>query len=121
MQYNLAQVISVYTGRLMIPMDDLYDTLSKMLNYDLFTHQIPPAAAAMRPHIKAKYPELPEKLPDWVNDEKSVYKWLDENKPVYGDVFELESIKVPENINELLTKFVERRGSEAVIPVIVDG
>ena len=58
MKFTLGQVLTVTTGRLLCPMDELYAILNFMTQEDLYTHQLPRASNHCKPALLEKYPIL---------------------------------------------------------------
>lgn len=59
-RYDIADVVSVTTGRLVTPrhVDAMYDILNWMTNDNLFTHQLPRASQECAPWLLRWFPEL---------------------------------------------------------------
>ncbi|KAF0156252.1 MAG: hypothetical protein FD189_1057 [Elusimicrobia bacterium] len=57
-EFSLGAVLSVATGTLLCPIDEIYGILNHMTGDNLFTHQLPRAFRACEPEIKRQYPVL---------------------------------------------------------------
>jgi hypothetical protein len=56
--FSLGTILSVTTGKLLCPMDNLYEILNFLTGEQLYTHQLPRAGDAGKPYILQQYPQL---------------------------------------------------------------
>jgi hypothetical protein len=86
--FKLGAVLSVVSGKLLCPIDDLYEILNYMTGDDLMTHQLPRASKMCKPAILKQWPLLAEIKTDQINTEN----WKQELDAIISqiDVSELE-------------------------------
>lgn len=92
MKFSLAEVLTVTHGYLLVEFNYLIDMLNYLTEDDLFTHQLPRAAAWAGPQILNQYPELKTVNFDNVNFSEgapAVERWLQTAIHIYGNEFEL--------------------------------
>lgn len=120
--FTLDAVLTVTSGILLTPIDELYKILDYLTGQQLFTHQLPRAADFAKPHILKKYPELKNiDIPE-VSSEEEVKSFLDSLKEKgMNEVYELDPMTdfIPKGpIQEL----VEMRGgsTEGIIIAVAE-
>lgn len=57
-QFPLAQILTITTGRLLCPIDGVYEILNHITGDSLFTHVLPRAGKFAKPILLEAYPEL---------------------------------------------------------------
>lgn len=57
-EWSFPVMLTCVTGRLLCPIEEVYQILSHVLGYEVYTHQIPSALAESRPWILQHYPAL---------------------------------------------------------------
>lgn len=82
MEYQLAEVLSVTTGRLLCPFDNLHKLLTELAGEPVFTHALPRVCEEAAPLILARYPALADvSVPEFsgVRDraEAEIASWLE--------------------------------------------
>ena len=83
--FDLADVLTVTTGRVLCPIGDMYDVLNFLTGGNLFTHQLPRAMRESAPAIYAQHPDLADiALPESWDDEADVIAWLAEQVARFG-------------------------------------
>ncbi len=119
--FTLDIVLTVTSGILLTPIDELYRILNYLTGEQLYTHQLPRASEFAKPHIFKKYPELKKvEIPN-VSTFEEVEAFINslKNNGMLAE-YELEPMTdfVAKNpIQEL----IEMRGSsEGIIPVVID-
>lgn len=68
--FKLGQVLTVTSGFLLCSIDELYQVLNYLTNDNLYTHQLPRAADAVKPQILAQFPELDIPIPKMSTEEQ---------------------------------------------------
>lgn len=121
--FDLGTVLTVTTGRLLTDIDNLYDILGFMTGESLFTHQLPRASVACKGPLLEKFPELaeitvPEKS-DTFDTAKKIMAWLDTQKAIYGNAFEVEPLESFEHKNPL-TELAEMMPDKPIVAVIAE-
>lgn len=125
--FDLGTVLTVTTGRLLTNMGKLYNILDFMVNDNLMTHQLPRATQACEGLLLAQFPKLnevvvPEKFEFDAGDpdslKKAVNDWLDTQKAIYGNAFEVEPLESFEHKNPL-TELAEMT-DKPIIAVVAD-
>lgn len=58
--FSTEAVVTAYTGRMACGIGELYEILGFLLDDDLFTHQLPAASNAVKPHLEQQFPWLAE-------------------------------------------------------------
>lgn len=96
-KFSLAQTLTIVTGRLLCPMEKVYQIVSFMVRYPAFTHELPILCPRCKTEILRQHPglakvALPEKIDASNLDE--VVKCLEK---VHGSEFEIEAF--PEGTN----------------------
>lgn len=87
MQFHLGDVLTVTTDVFLAPdgVDSLYKLLNHMTGDNLYTHQLPRAAAECKPELLRQHPDLAEIVPPATfNGEEHVWRWLAEQTDRYG-------------------------------------
>jgi len=57
-RFTIGQILSVYTGKLMCDISDLYKIANFLMDDNLFTHQLPRAAREAKPWLLESLPWL---------------------------------------------------------------
>lgn len=125
-KFDIGAVLSVTTGKLLCPFDELHEALDGLTGESLFTHQLPRAAESARAYVFSIHPELKSiEVPeiDGTSEEraKQVKDFLDslvENG--YPRNYEIETMKDFESKNPLQELIEMRGGTDGIIPVIID-
>ncbi len=89
--FRLGAVLSITTGTLLCPMEDVYAILNHMTGDNLFTHQLPRAARECRPFLMRQFPGLPHGFDERVTTD-NWSQWLYAAIQKHGDSFEVEQI-----------------------------
>ncbi|GGK62099.1 hypothetical protein Sme01_04020 [Sphaerisporangium melleum] len=93
--FHLGDILTVTTDRLVSPdgMDGVYQILNWMTGESLFTHQLIRAAKECAESLREQHPALADiDVPDWVNDEATVKRWLDSQVSVFGEWWPVEPL-----------------------------
>ncbi|GAB3251842.1 DUF7736 domain-containing protein [Kineosporia babensis] len=93
--FHVGDLISVHSGRLVSPrhVDGLYDLLGWMTGDNLMTHQLPSASRIAQPYLEDQHPWLKDvTVPDWINSQATLEKWLSEIVPVLGEMHAVEQM-----------------------------
>jgi hypothetical protein len=125
-KFHIGVVLSVTTGKLLCPFDELHEFLDYLTGQQLFTHQLSRAADSGAHYIYSLYPELefidvPKIEGTSEQREKQVKDFLNylvtSGIPKEYDLEPMEDFEAKNPIQEL----IEMRGSdEGIIPVIID-
>ena len=117
MYFELGQILSVTTGRLLCEIDDLYDILNFMTGDNLMTHQLPRAMKECSPSILAQLPQLSDVTGEEITPENA-RDWLFYKTIEFGDKFELEPVNQEEYKHiDPIEEIVSMVGPEKVIVV----
>ena len=93
--FALGDVLSITTDRLVSRdhMGGVYRILGYMTGDELFTHQLPRAAAECKPALLAQHPQLKDiEVPDDFDDERHVYLWLTQQERIYGETLDVDPL-----------------------------
>ena len=82
-RFPIGHVLSVTTGKLLAPIDNLYKILDYMTGESLYTHELPEYSNKVKPYIFERYPELKEVDDSSVNRD-NWEMWLKEQEDKYG-------------------------------------
>lgn len=125
-RFTLGVVLSVTTGKLLCPFDELHEFLDYLTGQSLFTHQLPRAADSARPYIFSIYPDVEFTVVPPIDGsreqrEDQVRDFLDGLvRSGYQSEYEFEPMKDFE-AKDPIQELIEIRGStDGIIPVIVD-
>lgn len=125
-RFTLGAVLSVTTGKLLCPFDELHEFLDYLTGQNLFTHQLPRAADSGAPYIFSIYPEVeftdvPKIEGTKEEREEQVKKFLDYLiQSGYQKEYEFEPMEDFE-AKDPFQELIEMRGSEdGIIPIIMD-
>lgn len=102
--FDLGTVLTVTTGRLLTDMGSVYEILNFMTGEDLMTHQLPRASRACEGPLLSQFPKLAEiEVPKGFTGDtaKAVPQWVDTQKAIYGNAFEVEPLESFEHKNPL--------------------
>lgn len=103
-RFNLCAVLTITTGKLLCPMDDVYTVLNYMTGDNLYTHQLPRAMRECAPHLKAQFPILSAETGEGITAENYKY-WLEQAVIKYGEWFDVAP--VPEHAHEFIDPLSE--------------
>ena len=96
--FHISDILTITTGRLVSTrhMDGIYDILNYMTGDNLFTHQLPRAAAECQPWLEEQLPFLRDIVaPDFESgDKEEVMAWVEEIAEHYGEVLLVEPLPV---------------------------
>ena len=125
-KFSLGVVLSVTTGKLLCPFDELHKFLDYLTGESLFTHQLIRGREAAVPYILSIYPEIEStNVPeiDGTSEEREaqVKEFLNDLVDSgYLRDYEFEPMKDFESRNPI-EELIEMRGStDGIIPVIID-
>jgi hypothetical protein len=90
----LADVLTITTDKLLSRrhMDGIYETLRLMTGQDVFTHQLPAVADAVKPVLIEQHPFLADLMPPNGLDKADLLAWLTEAERVHGETVEVTPI-----------------------------
>jgi hypothetical protein len=101
-RFALGTVLSVTTGRLLCPVDDLYQILNYMTGDSLFTHQLPRAYEVCVRPLLAQFPQLADvQVPADLKGEDACRAWLTNQIGIYGDTFDVEPLESWRHVDPL--------------------
>ncbi len=89
--FSFGQILSIYTGRLMCPIDKVYEILDFLHNTNLFTHQLPRASDDAKPWLLESLPWLDGITCDEITPD-NVLNRLEYYESKYGTLHPLEAI-----------------------------
>jgi hypothetical protein len=124
--FDLGTVLTVTTGRLLTDIGNVYNILDFMTNDNLMTHQLPRASNACTKPLLAQFPQLNEvEVPESFEGEDhdphaAVKNWLDTQKVIYGNAFEVEPLESFEHKNPL-TELADMRPDMPIVVVAPKG
>lgn len=81
--FTLGEVLSITTGKLLCPIDQVYEILNYMTDDSLYTHQLPRVSEECRPYLLKQHPDLADVDASSVNTE-NWQAWLRETVEKYG-------------------------------------
>lgn len=85
-RFPLGVVLSVTTGRLLAPFDQMHELLDFMTGDTLMTHQLPRACEECAPVLLARHPRLADVVvPETFGDEAAVKRWVAEQAERLGE------------------------------------
>lgn len=93
--FALGDVLSITTDRLVSRdhIGGVYRILGYMTGDELYTHQLPRAAAECKPALLVQHPQLKDVLvPDEFDDERHVYLWLAQQERIYGETLGVDPL-----------------------------
>lgn len=103
--FDLATVLSVVSGHTLTHIENIYKLKNFLINGNLYTIGLITDNEICKNYILEKYPfltniNIPENLNSW--NEKN--KFIEEQKNIYGNIFELSPIS-----NSLIEENVDRK------------
>lgn len=87
-RFDLGTVLSITTGTLLTPIDNIYKILNHISGRELFTHELPEVAKQVSAIILYQYPELKKVDTSKVNT-TNWKSFLEEQIKLYGNTFRL--------------------------------
>jgi hypothetical protein len=115
----LAAVLTVITGRLLCPIDEVYQLLNAMTGDNLFTHQLVRAAKECEGPLLEQFPHLAETaVPDDLEGDDRVRAWITEQEKQFGQQLSVQPLDSWQHIDPI-TELAEMRGSSDDIVVVV--
>ena len=125
-RFTLGAVLSVTTGKLLCPFDELHEFLDYLTGQSLFTHQLPRASQSARSYILSVYEDLeftdvPPIEGTREEREAQVKSFLDFLVDSgYSKDYEFEQMPYFE-AKDPIQELIEMRGSsDGIIPVVID-
>ena len=116
--FPIRAVIALYTGRMCVPIQLVYELLEHITGEAPFTHQIPRFLKEVQPFLKEKFPQLEATIEEAKNikDEKSVAEWGE----IWGKRYGRELIvpKMPKETHKSINLFDDLPKSMNTIAVI---
>lgn len=120
-KFNLGAVLTVTTGRLLCPIDELYQILDHMTGDQLFTHQLPRAGEECKEPLLQQHPHLRDVVVPPINSEEDCLEWLTQQSRYFGAELEVAPLNPDDHTSiDPLTELAQMT-SKPIIPVIVDG
>lgn len=117
--FDLGDILSITTERLVSKrhIDGVYDILNYMTHDNLFTHQLPRASEECAPILLKQHPQLADiSVPDKFEDEDHVWRWLEEQKGIYGETLAVEPLNAGKHEHiDALEELSDMVGPEKVI------
>lgn len=117
MQFTLGAVLTVTTGKLLCPIDELYQILNHMTGDNLMTHQLIRAGDVCKGPLLAQFPQLAGIEVPKLQGEDAYRAWLAEQQGAHGEHFDVEPLESWEHINPL-TELAEMVGDKPIITVV---
>lgn len=117
MQFTLGAVLTVTTGRLLCPIDELYQILNHMTGDNLMTHQLIRAGDVCKGPLLAQFPQLSDVEVPKLDDEDAYRAWLGTQTALYGEHFDVEPLESWEHMNPL-TELADMVGDKPIITVV---
>ncbi len=111
-RFHLGAVLSMTTGKLLCPIDDLYRIAQHLAGEPVWTHQLPRVMRESQPHLLAQLPNLSAVTGDGVTRE-NWKEWLAEQVAILG-----ESADQHESIDPM-SELVEKVHPDRIITVKV--
>lgn len=102
--FDIGDVLTVTTGILLSPMEDVYAILNFMTGDNLYTHQLPRASDECRPFLLQQFPALAA-LDTTCVDGSNWKAWLDEQVAKFGRT--LQVAKLPPHAHEQIDPLSE--------------
>lgn len=121
MKFDIATVLTVYTGRLVTNIENLYEILSFMSGVSVFTHQIPKFIKICKVELANQFPELykvsVEEFDDLfaqgLNPDQAVAKWLVLQNQKIGSRFDIKACPEKFADNDMLKDLEEMFSQKA--------
>lgn len=91
--FHFGDLVSVVSGKLVSPegISGIYAVVDFVTGAPHHTHQLPRASREITPWLIEQHPWLAEvKVPHWVHDNESLFRWLPTAVEQYGELHELE-------------------------------
>lgn len=115
--FSLGAVLSITTGVLLCPMDDVYRILNFMTGDSLFTHQIPRASRECAPYLLNQFPALANVDASGVTPE-NWQTWLREQVAKHGDTFAVAPLPPGEHYQiDPISELVEKVHPDKIVVV----
>lgn len=116
--HPLAAVLTVITGRLLCPIDEVYQLLNAMTGDNLFTHQLVRAVNECGGPLAEQFPHLTAiTVPDTDSD-SMVRAWIAEQEITFGQSLTVQPLDSWQHIDPI-TELAAMRGSSDNITVVV--
>lgn len=96
-RFHIGAVLSMTTGKLLCPMDDVYKIAQHLAGEPVWTHQLPRVFREAKPHLLAQFPALAAVSGDEVNADNFA-GWLRERTAEHGEWFDVSPM--PEHAHE---------------------
>lgn len=83
--FHIAAILTIIDGKMIVPMDEIYEILDWMTGESLMTHQLPRASRECEDTLKQAFPDLAEiKVPEGLKTWEKVSAYRESLAPVYG-------------------------------------
>lgn len=87
-EFDLATILSITTGRLLCPIDNVYEILNHMTDDNLYTHQLPRAREICGPVLVLRFPFLADIIyPEELVSINEINAFLDKWTAFVGNSF----------------------------------
>jgi hypothetical protein len=83
-RFDLADVLTVTTGRLLCPIGHVYAILNYLTGDNLFTHQLPRAQASCQPALLEQHPALVGVAVPEIHDEAGAQAFVAAQARIFG-------------------------------------
>lgn len=118
-EFSLGAVLSVTTGRLLAPFDEMHELIEHMAGGSVWTHQRPRVADECGPALLAQHPRLAKvTVPDDLAGEDACRAWLAEQTAEHGSTLPVEPV-ADYRRREPLGELAEMVGPERIVAVEV--
>lgn len=103
-KFPLGAVLSMTTGKLLCPMDEIYRIAQHLTGQPIWTHQLGRVMTESKPHLLAQFPALGSVGGEDVTPE-NVSRWLSEHVAEHGEF--LDVAPLPEHAHETIDPISE--------------
>lgn len=91
--FELGAILTLYTGRVLAPMDDVYSLGRHLTGDDVQTFQLPRLQETSRPYLMVSFPWLAEiQVPEKFEDSMAVFDFVDRMSYRYGTSLRVEPL-----------------------------
>lgn len=123
-RFHIGDILSITTGALVSPehVGGVYKILNWMTGDNLFTHQLPRAAAECAPSLREQFRDLAAvELPDGLSGEGPVYAWLAQQVEAHGEYRDVAPLPLADHTRiDPLTEIAMNYPGTPVVGVVVE-
>ena len=116
-RFHLGAVLTMTTGKLLCPMDDVYKIAQHLAGEPIWTHQLPRVMDESKPHLLAQFPQLAAITGDDITRENHDI-WLTARVAEFGEWFDVAPMSADQHESiDPISELAERVHPSKIVTV----